>query len=224
MSPRSDLKYLIDHGHSPDIMSSIAGNASAFIKEAAVRWFMLLDVRGSTSFGHLTRARMEVKEVSIEHSPDDPQKMSSKMVCELEVTPGEQRTSWPELLSFKELMNRNELEMCNEEGVLSQGCMTGIMDEGSAISLLLMRLLEDENQSIGVSQTFSFFFHHPAPPAGSKIRIVSRSVSATDDIGCCQSEIWDIKNHRLIVTGTQHQMKPSIVGDSASVHNRKTKL
>lgn len=34
-----------------------------------------------------------------------------------------------ELLNCWELTNGNQLEICNEEGVLSQGCMTGIMDE-----------------------------------------------------------------------------------------------
>ncbi|PPQ68626.1 hypothetical protein CVT25_005536 [Psilocybe cyanescens] len=135
-------------------MSTIGGNASLFIKEAAVRWYMMLDMRGSSSFGHSMRTRLELKEVSIEPSPDDSKKMSSKMVCDLEITP----------VSFEIL-------------------------RGSAISLLLMRLLEDENEVIGVTQTFNFFFHHPAPPAGSRIRIINRSVSTAEDVGCCQSEV-----------------------------------
>lgn len=89
MPPQNDLEYLINHAFSSEIMSTIGGNASLFIKEAAVRWYMMLDMRGSSSFGHSMRTRLELKEVSIEPSPDDSKKMSSKMVCDLEITPGE---------------------------------------------------------------------------------------------------------------------------------------
>ncbi|KDR84175.1 hypothetical protein GALMADRAFT_133530 [Galerina marginata CBS 339.88] len=178
---------------SPEAISRISGNAPLSIKEAAVLWYRLLGFRGEKGFGYAVRRRLEVKEVAVEPSPDDPEKLSAKMVCELEVVP----------------------DMCNAEGVLSHGCMAGLMDEGSAIALLLMRLTEGGDHVIGVSQTLNVFFHHPAPGVGSRIRIVNRSVSTQDEVGCCQSEIWDIQNHRLIVTGSQLQMMPSTPAPSA---------
>ncbi|KAF8958496.1 hypothetical protein BDZ97DRAFT_1841700 [Flammula alnicola] len=115
------------------------------------------------------------------------EKICAKMVSELEILP----------------------DMCNAQGVLDQGCMTFLMDEGSAISLLLMKITEGGDEVIGVSQTFNMFFYQPVPGAGSKIRIVNRSVETDKDAGCCRSEIWDIARHRIIVSGAQVQMMAS---------------
>ncbi|KAF8914391.1 hypothetical protein CPB84DRAFT_86567 [Gymnopilus junonius] len=175
----------------PEVMASIAGNAPLSIKRAALTWYGLLAIRGDVGFEYATRKHVLIKEVSLESSIDNPGKVSTKIVCELEVTP----------------------DMCDEGGILSPWSLYSLIDEGSAISLLLMRMVEagegGEHLSIGVSQTMNIFFHHLAPGPGSKITLISRSISTRGDVGCCKCEIWDTGKHRLIVTGTQMQMMPS---------------
>ncbi|KAF9478685.1 hypothetical protein BDN70DRAFT_879707 [Pholiota conissans] len=93
---------------SEDDIANVSGNAPSYLKEAALRWYIVLNGRpGFRGFGFVTRQRVRVTEVSLEPSVDDPEKISAKMVTELEVTP----------------------DMCNVDGILEQGCMCGLMDE-----------------------------------------------------------------------------------------------
>jgi hypothetical protein len=77
----------------PEVLSSITGNAPAWLKEAAVRWYLRLGVLGQTGYGWRMRRRIMVHEVSLEPDQDDLEKMSTKIVSEIEVTPGELFTS-----------------------------------------------------------------------------------------------------------------------------------
>lgn len=77
----------------PEVMENVAGNAPLSIKRAALTWYRLLGVRGDVGFEYATRKLVKVREVSLEPSTDDPDKVSAKMVCELEVTPGEHLSS-----------------------------------------------------------------------------------------------------------------------------------
>ncbi|KJA29630.1 hypothetical protein HYPSUDRAFT_226229 [Hypholoma sublateritium FD-334 SS-4] len=60
---------------------------------------------------------------------------------------------------------------------------------GSAIALLLMKILEGGDDQIGVSQTFNMFFYQPVPAAGERLRIISRSVSTDNGSGSCICEV-----------------------------------
>ncbi|KIM36047.1 hypothetical protein M413DRAFT_449378 [Hebeloma cylindrosporum] len=172
----------------PEVLSHITGNAPVWLKEAAVRWYLRLGVLGDTGYGWRMRRRIAIHEVSLEPDLDDPEKLSAKTVTEIEVTP----------------------DMCNAQGGLSQGCMSCLIDEGSAISLLLMKLWHGGVDEIGVSQTLNLFFHQVVPRPGDKIKIINRSVATGVDVGCCKSEIWDVKSHKLVVSGAQIQMAPTV--------------
>ncbi|KAF8165864.1 hypothetical protein B0H34DRAFT_690755 [Crassisporium funariophilum] len=177
-----------------ETLSRIGGNASHEHKEMAIKWYSILGLSGKGSYGWAIRQRLEVKELSVEPSVDDPAYPLVKLVGELEVEP----------------------DMCDAGGMLDQGCMGFLMDEGSAIALLTSRVMQGGLNVIGVSQTFNFYFHSPIA-AGARIRIVNRSVATEKDIGCCRSEIWDIANHRLVVSGTQLQMLGSIKPNASSI-------
>ncbi|PPQ70379.1 hypothetical protein CVT26_013844 [Gymnopilus dilepis] len=91
----------------PEVVAGIAGNAPLSIKETALTWYRLLAIRGDSGFEYATRKHVTITEVSLEPSPDDPQSLSAKMVCELEVAP----------------------EMCDKQGVLSHWSMYSLIDE-----------------------------------------------------------------------------------------------
>jgi len=71
------------------LLSTIAGNAPTSLKEAAVRGYLRLGHLGQTGYGWKIRRRIAVHEVSLEPDLDDQEKVSVKVVTELEVAPGE---------------------------------------------------------------------------------------------------------------------------------------
>ena len=73
---------------SDEEIGKISGNAPVSLKEAAARWHQLLGLPGVPTFGYVARERIEIKEVSLEPSVDDPQKITTKMVTELDVAQG----------------------------------------------------------------------------------------------------------------------------------------
>jgi hypothetical protein len=77
----------------PEVLSTITGNAPAWLKEAAVRWYLRLGLLGQTGYGWRMRRRIVVHEVSLEPDQDDPEKVSAKVVTEIEVTQGGSFTS-----------------------------------------------------------------------------------------------------------------------------------
>ena len=76
----------------PEVLSTITGNAPEWLKEAAVRWYLRLGLRGQTGYGWRTRRRIVVQEVSLEPDQDDPEKVSAKIVTEIEITQSESFT------------------------------------------------------------------------------------------------------------------------------------
>lgn len=63
-----------------------------------MRWFSILDGgaiahaggrQTTRTFGQYIRPRVEIVDVSLEQSVDDPLNVGMRMVCELEVTQGE---------------------------------------------------------------------------------------------------------------------------------------
>ena len=108
----------------PEVVAGIAGNAPLSIKETALTWYRLLAIRGDSGFEYATRKHVTITEVSLEPSPDDPQSLSAKMVCELEVAPGALRMG---RLNIKTLIY--SAEMCDKQGVLSHWSMYSLIDE-----------------------------------------------------------------------------------------------
>ncbi|KAF8204566.1 hypothetical protein BJ912DRAFT_938738 [Pholiota molesta] len=169
-------------------IAHISGNAPFHVKEGAVRWYKIFSGQpGYATFCSTPRRGVRIQEVSLEPSIDDPQKTCTKMVVEMEVTP----------------------DMCNVQGILDRGCMYGLIDEGSAIALHLMRLTEGAEDRISVSQTLNVVFYQPVPSIGAKLKIINRSLSTGRDSGSCNSEIWNGDQHRRVASGTQVQMMPS---------------
>jgi len=171
----------------PDSLTAdISGNAPIEIKELAVKWFAILRMNfKENGFAGPIASRVKVTDVSILPSTDDPLRVEGRMTCEIDVT----------------------LDMCNEQGVLSGGCIVTLFDEGSNISMVIASAIKGR-QSVGVSQTINMFFHAPAV-VGVTLRLVHFSIASDSQMNSGRSEIWDTTNHRLVASGTQLSMSPS---------------
>ncbi|TFK43960.1 hypothetical protein BDQ12DRAFT_675858 [Crucibulum laeve] len=169
-----------------EVIDSIGGNAPPEIKSLPVKWLHIFKRRGN-SFANSIAERVRVTEVSVLPSPDDAEKLEGKVVCEIEVTQ----------------------DMCNSKGVMHAGCAVFLMDEGIAVSLVVGNAGEGRITPAGVSQTLNTYFHEPAP-VGTRLRIVSTSMYSGYQSNGGRCEIFDVANHRLIASGTQLMMPPSI--------------
>lgn len=112
----------------PSSYSQITGNAPEPIKEAALTWYKLMQGRTIIGFGHHVRRKLRIIEVSVEPSPDDPQAECTKMVCEIEIGPGQCALYYVCIQGFVPTVARYP-EMCDAQGVLNRGCMIFLMDE-----------------------------------------------------------------------------------------------
>ncbi|KAF9445329.1 hypothetical protein P691DRAFT_795618 [Macrolepiota fuliginosa MF-IS2] len=166
-------------------MRYITGNAPQDIKEIPVKWLAIYRHRGN-SFACNIAQRIKVVDVSVVPNVDDPLKKDGRVTTEIEVTP----------------------DMCNPKGVLHDGCKVFLIDECSATVLTTINAFEGHSFLSGVSQTMNVLFHAPAS-VGTKLRIVSRSLTSGNAMNSCRCEVWDTKHNRLVASGTQIMMDPS---------------
>ncbi|KAG2013117.1 hypothetical protein CC2G_010056 [Coprinopsis cinerea AmutBmut pab1-1] len=179
--------------------SEILGNASTELKEIAVKWYFLFRSSGS-DFGK-TCSELKVTEVWVQDHVDSEDIGAQNESVEERVRRGHP-TGQREVKMVAEVEVKPE--MCDGEGYLHNGCMALIIDEGSAIALLVHKVLEGGRNIIGVSQNINILYHAPAP-VGTRLRIVNRSVTTAGVLGTCRSDIWDKDTNRLIATGLQSQ-------------------
>ncbi|EAU84249.1 hypothetical protein CC1G_08179 [Coprinopsis cinerea okayama7 len=170
----------------PDAVTrDIRGNAPKAVKELPVKWLAVFRNRGN-AFSHHIAERMKVTDVDIVTSVDDGHKIEGRVVVEVEVTP----------------------EMCDGEGVMHQGALVFLIDECSTLSMVVANAAEGRVTPPGVSCSINTLFHSTAT-AGTKLRIVNRSLAAGYDSNSGRSDVWDSENHKLIASGTQLTMPPS---------------
>jgi acyl-coenzyme A thioesterase 13 len=136
---------------------------------------------------------VKVTDVSILPSREDPLKLEGKVTCEVDVTP----------------------DMCNERGVLAQGCIVTLLDEGTNLSMSVASAAEGRLEPGGVSQIINVLFHAPAT-VDVKLRLVHSSMASDSQTNSARSEIWDTTNHRLVASGTQLAMLPSKIWKNES--------
>ncbi|KIM36046.1 hypothetical protein M413DRAFT_449377 [Hebeloma cylindrosporum] len=168
------------------LVAGISGNAPNEIKELPVRWLMIFRKDGK-GFAGAIAGRVKVTEVSVVPHPADPLKLEGKVVSEIDVTE----------------------DMCNSSGVVDDGCIAFLIDESSTTAMVVINAYSDINAVAGVSQTINFCFHHPAV-VGTKLRIVSTSLASGYESNSGRCEVIDMSNHRLVASGTQMTMPPSM--------------
>ncbi|CDO74306.1 hypothetical protein BN946_scf184576.g1 [Trametes cinnabarina] len=98
-------------------------------------------------------------------------------------------------------------EMLNFAGTMHGGCAAYLIDMCSSIALALLGMVTEKPWEF-VSQTIITTLHAPVLP-GVKIEIINNTVSFGSRTVTAVTEIWDVTNNRLCVTGTHNKMAPS---------------
>ncbi|KAL4256759.1 Thioesterase domain-containing protein [Pleurotus pulmonarius] len=191
-TPKGDLQRSLDMdvvlAHfpiDPNKVKQVSGNASYEAKEIAYKWLAVFLSAGEGFSGNVA-SRVRIMEASIIQNPEEPDKLESRVVCEIDV----------------------EEDMLNPLGNLHGGCSIFLIDECSTLPLSVLLHSLGRPTSGGVSQTINTTFHAPAP-LGTKIRLVNTSMIIEEPMLCTRSEVWDVDNHRLISSAVQTKMLPS---------------
>ncbi|KAF8958497.1 hypothetical protein BDZ97DRAFT_1841709 [Flammula alnicola] len=186
MSKQTERLEFLQSRLPEDVIAGITGNASPEIKEIPLKWLSVFRNKGKGFAGDIA-GRVRVTDVSIVASVDDPLKMEGKVTMEITVTP----------------------DMCNGQGVLDEGCIVFLIDECSTTAMVVINAYDGLNTPPGVSQVINTFYHSTAI-VGTTLRIVNRSVATGRESNAGKTELWDTANHRLVASGTQLTMPPSI--------------
>ncbi|KAI0650606.1 hypothetical protein C8Q79DRAFT_900928 [Trametes meyenii] len=98
-------------------------------------------------------------------------------------------------------------EMLNISGNMHGGCAVYLIDICSSMALAVLGMATGKPWNF-VSQAINTTFHAPVP-AGAKIEVVNTTISFGARTVSAVTEIWDVTNHRLCVSGVHNKMKPS---------------
>lgn len=109
------------------------GNVSADIRERLARWF---DYASELqSYGRDIAMKLEVTEIAIFDSVEEPRKKQARLVMEIETDAGA-------FLAGRKCLELNDacgcdLDMCNNLGILQGGCIAFLVDLYVAIYFIL---------------------------------------------------------------------------------------
>ncbi|TFK28958.1 hypothetical protein FA15DRAFT_611077 [Coprinopsis marcescibilis] len=180
-----EAHVFVDTPLGAELVRRIKGNAPQSIKALPVKWLAVFRNRGN-AFAHNVADRMRVTDVDVLPRADDKEKMEGRVVVEVVVAD----------------------EMCDADGVLSQGALVFLVDECSTLSMVVANANEGRISPPGVSCSINIMFHGSAR-SGATLRIINRSLASGHDANSGRSEVWDIANHKMIASGTQLTMPPS---------------
>ncbi|KAF8484424.1 HotDog domain-containing protein [Gautieria morchelliformis] len=165
----------------------VAGNASQETKQACLEQFNFITGAGSPAgFAWSIGRRLHLSQIDVEPNVEEQGKKEAKVVCGITVEPVLQ----------------------NAIGTLHGGCTAFLIDDCSALPLIVLGHEQQKNSTPGVSQNLSIYYHAPAF-VGSELRIVSTSLAYGSRIMSSRSEIWDRTKQRLIASGVHTMMHPS---------------
>ncbi|KAF8652268.1 hypothetical protein AX16_004484 [Volvariella volvacea WC 439] len=204
-----------------EIISRIGGNAPRVIKEIPVKWFNLSHAHiRKGGWGYGIGPRMEVKEVWLsryELGVAELVEVRMDLVTAGRGIKEEERMFGTEKpLEAKVVVEIDAThEMLNARtGAVAEGCIFYLLDECTAVAAGVLSASEGHGKfgQPGLSQSINVLFHSPAP-LGTRLRLVSTSTSSGSLSSKC--EVWDLKNRKLVATGTQLHMQPSRSSPSA---------
>ncbi|TFK91084.1 hypothetical protein K466DRAFT_596438 [Polyporus arcularius HHB13444] len=153
-------------------------------QEARIRAAIVKVTLGPSMFARSVGTRVVPTEVEVFRRAKDG-KMQARMVYETTV----------------------EEDMLNIEGTMHGGCGVYIIDQCSSVALMVLASALDKPIYF-VSKTLDTTFHAPAP-AGAKLEIVNTTVAFGGRTVSAATEIWDVTNKRLCMTGVHNKMAPS---------------
>ncbi|EIW51891.1 uncharacterized protein TRAVEDRAFT_75616 [Trametes versicolor FP-101664 SS1] len=147
-------------------------------------------LRGRGRFAKSTGSRLEVTEVSLYEREED-KKTQMRMVFEVDVN--------------EDMLNSGDTAYSRVRTVVlrprtHRSC--------SFITLYALGIATDRKMRL-VSQALTTVFHAPAK-TGAKLRIVNTTVAFGARTVTARTEIWDATNRRLVASGVNSQMQPSV--------------
>ncbi|KAJ8087159.1 hypothetical protein PM082_005987 [Marasmius tenuissimus] len=170
-------------------IAQVSGNASDHTKAyiAGILSYFSSTSERRRSFADYILPRMTINEISILSNLEEPTRKEARVVCTLMV----------------------ESDMINGMGNLHGGCSAYLVDICSGFSLSAYIVETTGKSAMHVSQAINTVYHSPAA-LGDKLRIVNTTVSVGKRALTARTEIWNETHHRLVVSGTQIAMFPSL--------------
>ncbi|KAI1786940.1 HotDog domain-containing protein [Ganoderma leucocontextum] len=158
------------------------GDFTQDLKDQITRYSNLLI--GAEGFAHSVTRRLKMKETAV-FRRDKDEKTHCKVTLELTV----------------------DEDMVNLNGTMHGGCAVALIDVCSSMALTALAMYTGKPFNF-VSQALNTTFHAPAP-LGVKIEMVNTTVSFGARTVSAVTEIWDVTNGRLCMTGVHNKMAPS---------------
>ncbi|EPQ51970.1 hypothetical protein GLOTRDRAFT_108013 [Gloeophyllum trabeum ATCC 11539] len=166
--------------------SSIGGNAPEFVKQLNNNTFGAYGLGDQECFAYGVGKDLKFVEVDVERRPDKGGRMEATTVAELEVTKN----------------------MLNGAGMLHGGCLAYLIDMCCATPSIVLGLIRKIN-GVGVTQAMNILYHSPAPP-GSRLRIISTSITLGGRCMTSRCEVIDQRSGRLIASAFLNKMQPNM--------------
>ncbi|KAF9226818.1 hypothetical protein BS17DRAFT_748980 [Gyrodon lividus] len=141
----------------------------------------------SSGFGAKTGKLLELVDVSILPTPDEPERQQARVVLEMTVSQ----------------------DMLNGAGKVHGACIIHLVDICSTLPISAVSHARGGAGSPGVSQNINTLYHAPASP-GDKLRLINTSMTVGKRTMSARIEIWDVAHHRLVASATQVKMNPSL--------------
>ncbi|KAL1736318.1 HotDog domain-containing protein [Schizophyllum commune] len=159
----------------------IRGNAPDYVKQLMCNTFYGYGVGEGDAFGSTVGHSVMFKEISIDRRLEKQGRFEAVTVAELLVTK----------------------HMLNGAGMLHGGCIAYLIDN---TPLVVLGLVSNVN-GVGVTQGMNIMFHAPAP-VGTRLRIVSTSVSLGGRVMTARCEIVDRDTGRTVASAFINKMQP----------------
>jgi len=177
-----DPTSLPDHGD----ITSISGNAPDYVKQLNYNTFVSYGVGDEDSFGYKVGNAVKFVDVSIDQPLEKHGRMEATTVAELVVTK----------------------HMLNGAGMLHGAVVTYLIDNCCSTPLVVLGLVQNVN-GVGVTQAMNVLFHSPAP-LGTRLRIISTSISMGGRVMTSRCEIVDKDSGRVIASAFLNKMQPQM--------------
>ncbi|KAF9269542.1 hypothetical protein L218DRAFT_915747 [Marasmius fiardii PR-910] len=181
-------KVWVDPASLPDSgdISTIQGNAPDYVKQLNNNTYFSYGVGDEHCFGYQVGKDVKFVDINIDRKLERQGRMEATTVAEVTVNK----------------------YMLNGAGMLHGGCIAYLIDNCCSTPLIVLGLVQNVN-GVGVTQSMNVQFHAPAS-IGTRLSIISTSVSLGGRVMTSRCEILDKKSGRVIASAFLNKMQPNI--------------
>ncbi|KAI3607456.1 Thioesterase [Moniliophthora roreri] len=174
----------VDPASLPDSgdISTVHGNAPDYIKQLNNNTFFSYGVGNENCFGYQVGKDVKFVDINIDRKLERQGRLEATTVAEVTV-------------------NKH---MLNGAGMLHGGCIAYLIDNCCSTPLIVLGLAQNVN-GVGVTQSMNVLFHR-----GTRLSIVSTSVSLGGRVMTSRCEIIDKKSGRAVASAFLNKMQPTM--------------